>query len=100
MTDGTLLNNAETLQQVSVDPKVYAELLYIVQMHQVHGAAHPVDSVEQLVAYVLRCVADGSRRPGSWERGLLEPMGLVADTDEHHIYRSSYGPDSDFVGGE
>jgi hypothetical protein len=81
-------------QQVSIDSLIYAELEYIVQLHQAHGAPYAAESVEHLVAYVLRCVADGSRRPGSWERGLLESMGLVADTDDHHVYRSNYGPEA------
>ena len=50
-----------------------------------------MDSVESLVNYVLSSVADGSRRPGSWERHLLEMMGLVVDSDEHHHYRAQYG---------
>lgn len=48
-------------------------------------------SVEALVDYVLGSIADGSRRPGSWERELLEMLGLVADCEEHHQYRARYG---------
>jgi hypothetical protein len=51
-----------------------------------------MQSVEALAAYVLASVADGSRRPGAWERQLLEHMGLVADCDEHHQYRPHGGP--------
>lgn len=41
----------------------------------------------------LASIADGSRRPGSWERSLLERMGLVTD-DEHYSYRPHYGPEA------
>ena len=54
-----------------------------------------MQSVEDLVGYVLVSVADGSRRPGAWERQMLEMMGLVADCNEHHIYRSQYGKPSE-----
>ena len=88
------MTQAAAPQQVSIDPRIYAELEYMVQLHQAHGAPYAAESVERLVAYVLRCVADGSRRPGSWERGLLESMGLVADADAHHVYRSNYGSEA------
>jgi hypothetical protein len=51
-----------------------------------------MQSVEALASYVLASIADGSRRPGAWERQLLEQMGLVADCDEHHQYRPHGGP--------
>lgn len=76
---------------LEVDPNVYAEFEYMVQLYQRHGAPSGLDSVERLISFVLASVADGSRRPGSWERGLLEPMGLVADCPEHQQYREKYG---------
>jgi hypothetical protein len=77
--------------QIHVDDRIAAELAYIVKLHQLHGAPNPMASIEQLVAFVLQSVADGSRRPGSWERGLLVPMGLVADCADHQQYRAGYG---------
>lgn len=76
---------------VQISPQVLKELEYIVQLHAKHGAPTPVNSVNELVDFVLASVADGSRRPGSWERSILESMGLVADTGEHQVYRSHYG---------
>lgn len=80
---------------IKIDSEVLRELAYIVELHQQHGAPNPVASVEHLVRYVLASVADGSRRPGSWERGMLESMGLVAGCDEHHQYRAGYGRPDD-----
>lgn len=77
--------------QVSIDPAVLKELHYIVELHSKHGAANPFEDVEGLIAYVLSAVADGSRRPGAWERSMLESMGLVAHCDEHEQYRPGYG---------
>lgn len=77
--------------KVEIKDDVARELAYIVALHAEYGAPHPMPSVEALVQYVLSAVADGSRRPGSWERQLLQMMGLVADTDEHHQYRASHG---------
>lgn len=77
--------------KIEVNDDVARELAYIVRLHQEHGAPAKMDSVEQLIGYVLASVADGSRRPGSWERGMLRQMGLVADCAEHHEYRATYG---------
>jgi hypothetical protein len=83
---------------VTIDPAVLKELQYIVDLHRKHGAANPFEDVQRLVAYVLASVADGSRRPGAWERSMLESMGLVAYGDEHEHYRAHYGAAAD--GGE
>lgn len=85
------MTQANAPQQVSIDPRIYAELEYIVQLHQKYGAPCAVGSVDDLVLCALRVVADGSRRPGSWERSVVEMMGLISDADEHHVYRASYG---------
>lgn len=77
---------------ITINEDVARELQYLVDLHQRHGAANPAESVEDLIGFVLASVADGSRRPGSWERSMLESMGLVADSDEHQQYRASYGP--------
>lgn len=77
--------------KIPINASVEKELAYIVELHQQYGAPNRMDSVEALVAFVLLCVADGSRRPGSWERGLLYPMGLVSDCVEHTSYRNDYG---------
>ena len=78
-------------QHIPINAHVVKELNYIVELHQQYGAPNPLPTVEALVGYILASVADGSRRPGSWERQLLELMGLVADSDAHHCYRAHYG---------
>ncbi|WP_043682839.1 MULTISPECIES: hypothetical protein [Burkholderiales] len=77
--------------QITVNSSVLKELEYIVELHRTHSAPNPMDSVAVLIGFVLASVADGSRRPGSWERGMLEQMGLIADCDEHYTYRAQYG---------
>lgn len=74
--------------RVTIDNSVLAELQHIVDLHRRHGAPNPFGDVESLVGFVLACVADGSRRPGAWERTVLEAMGLVADRPEHHLHRA------------
>ncbi len=81
--------------QITISPAVLKELEYMVKLHQEHGAPNPMDSVEQLVGFVLASVADGSRRPGAWERGLLEQMGLIAEGEAHQVYRRDYGAPAD-----
>ena len=76
---------------ININPVIAQELAYIVKLHQQYGAPFPAESVEDLVNTILTSIADGSRRPGAWERQLLDMMGLVADTDKHHQYRAHYG---------
>lgn len=77
--------------KIEINDIIIKELNYMVALHQQHGPNHHWKNVEQLVAVVLSSIADGSRRPGSWERSLLQSMGLVADCEEHHCYRTNYG---------
>lgn len=77
---------------IEIDAGVRKELEYLVELHRRYGAPMPMQSIEALAAYVLASIAEGSRRPGAWERLLLEHMGLVADCDEHHLYRPHGGP--------
>lgn len=76
---------------VQIDAAVYSEFVYMCQLAEKHGSNSGYLQPDRLIAYVLSSVADGSRRPGSWERQMLEMMGLVVDCDEHHEYRSSFG---------
>ncbi|MBL4865528.1 MAG: hypothetical protein JKY67_04035 [Pseudomonadales bacterium] len=76
---------------IKIHPEVLKELQYMIELHQEHGAPAKMESVESLVGYVLASIADGSRRPGAWERQLLEMMGLVAESGEHQNYRGQYG---------
>ena len=77
--------------KIDIDECILAEFEYIVALHKEHGASNHVSSVEELIKIVLSSVADGSLRPGSWERQMLESMGLIADCDDHHQYRNFYG---------
>lgn len=79
--------------RVNIDPEVLAELQYIVDLgNNAEGKAIvKFSTVQELVDYILQSIADGSRRPGSWERGMLRSMGLIAECPEHHVYRNQYG---------
>lgn len=48
-------------------------------------------TVEDLTKHILNHIADGSRRPGSWERQILEMLGIAVDDPRHSIYRQNYG---------
>jgi hypothetical protein len=76
---------------IQINADVFKEFEYMLTLHQKANPDTHFSSVQDLFNYVLASIADGSRRPGSWERGMLEQMGLVADTEEHQIYRKSYG---------
>lgn len=71
--------------QITVDPEIASELAYMLKLQQSCGAAVQLENVD------LASIADGSRRPGSGERGILVQLGLVANGDEHQVYRAHYG---------
>ncbi len=52
---------------------------------------HAFESLEDMIHYILATVADGSRRPGDWERQFLNQMGIVPENSIFHDYRSAYG---------
>ena len=72
-------------------PSVMAELEYLIKLQARSGAPNPFTTVEELLSYVAGAVADGSRRPGAWERQLLDMMGLTPDAPEAQVYRAHYG---------
>ncbi len=77
--------------KIDVDEGIAKEFAYIVELHKNCGADNPQESVESLINYVLLCVAEGSRRPGSREREAIESIGLIANCEEHYEYRARYG---------
>lgn len=79
--------------KIQVDPDVLKEFEYIIKLHKEHGADYQMKNVKDMIDWILASVADGSRRPGSWERDMLWNMGLVANCEEHNVYRADYGPE-------
>lgn len=77
--------------KIEIDNCLVQELEYLIELHQQHGPSTYLETVEQLVGFILASIADGSRRPGAWERQLLYPLGLVANCAEHEHYRERYG---------
>jgi len=77
--------------EIELSDGVAAELDYLVELHNKHGAPNPCETVSELLATVAVAIADGSRRPGAWERQILEMAGLVPDTEEAYQYRATYG---------
>ncbi len=71
------MSEVRETETVEICADLMDELRHLADQHRRHGAPNRQESVEDLVNYVLSAVVDGYRRPGSWEAGLLEPMGLV-----------------------
>jgi len=86
--------------KIEISKELYSEFKYLHELlkksSQKDSACNlSFDTPQELIAYALSSIADGSRRPGSWERGMLESMGLVADCPEHFEYRQTYGKPKD-----
>lgn len=76
--------------KIELNPQLASEFQYIFDLLQLSGD-DAFASPEHLINYVLRAIADGSRRPGSWERSVIYQLGIVADHPLHHVYRATYG---------
>lgn len=63
--------------KLEIPDRLAHDLQDLVTHHQTQGAPNPKATVEDLALYVLEKVAEGSRRPGSWEYELLLLMGLA-----------------------
>jgi hypothetical protein len=81
------------MKTIEISDDIYSEFQYICQLLKENRALKfdLYDTPEKIISHVLSSIADGSRRPGSNERGMLENLGLVADCDEHQVYRQTYG---------
>ena len=80
---------------VTLPAAVVAELDYMIELGRDDSMAYSPKTVEDLIVHVVVAVADGSRRPGAWEREVISMLGLVSSKPEHHFYRSSYGDPAD-----
>lgn len=74
--------------KIEISKDVQKEFEYMAELLTAEGKEW---TASQIVHYVLYSIAEGSRRPGSWERRLLHPMGLVADCAAHEAYRQRCG---------
>ncbi len=73
---------------IKIHPSIYSEFELMAELLRKDGGEQ---SAEDLIEYVLMSIADGSRRPGAWERGMLEQMGILSEQPEQQEYRSNYG---------
>ncbi|MGC3873385.1 hypothetical protein ACPF7Z_08950 [Halomonas sp. GXIMD04776] len=76
---------------ITLPADVHAELEYLTKLQKQHGAAIPWETVEEMMQEVAVAIADGSRRPGAWERQLLDMIGLTPECEEARHYREQYG---------
>lgn len=76
---------------VALPAEIAAELEYLISVTKA-APAGGFGSVADLLRHVAISIADGSRRPGSWERPMLASMGIVSgDEPELRSYRREYG---------
>ncbi len=89
------MNDQKVKLEIMLPQHVADELSYMIELINEAGSmamdANSGYTVEDLAKYILCHIADGSRRPGAWERQMLEMLGLVANDPKHCVYRQSYG---------
>lgn len=81
---------AKVTLTIEIDSIVNDELDYIVKTLQAENNYY-ADSKEKAIAYLCESWADAGRRPGSWERGTFQALGLVPDDKNFNHYRHYYG---------
>ncbi len=77
--------------KIEIDDAVCSELDYMVTLLKKSNSYQEFNAAQDLINYALRSIANGSCRPGSWEREMINSLGLVANCYEHQIYREDYG---------
>lgn len=66
---------ANVKMEIKIHPAIKEALDGIVDNSK--HCANPMHSTEELVGFILMSLADGFNRSGSWERTMLEKMGLA-----------------------
>ncbi|MEX8139999.1 hypothetical protein AB7B51_17510 [Acinetobacter baumannii] len=91
------MNDNNVKIEVALPKPIVSELSYLTRLineyDNIAGYLGLQDTItlSDLIEYVMVHIADGSRRPGAWERQLLEMLGIVPDCDELSVYRQNYG---------
>ena len=62
--------------EIYLNPETVEWLYALQKWHSEDGYGY--DTLEEMMEYVMDCIATGARRPGSWERQMLGMMGLVS----------------------
>lgn len=81
---------------LEVDDDVLSEIDYLMALSK-QDNEFGYKTREKALKHVITSWADASRRPGSWERGCFEQLGLIPYVPELSTYRQVYGNPSDFV---
>ena len=86
--------------ELHLDEDTYRELQYLVDLQQRYRDSVPMaqGSVADLLVYLAAAMADGSRRPGAWERQILEMTGQLPQCGELAHYRAAYGDPANQIG--
>ena len=90
---GTLLGKGKMTTEsltIEIDTGAKKELDFLFKSG-LEDDIHSFETVENMLSYILHSIADGSRRPGAWERQILEMTGIVPNNPIFHEHRSTYG---------
>lgn len=80
----------ERYVNVALPAEIAAELEYLISVTKA-APAGGFESTAELLRHVAISIADGSRRPGSWERPMLVSMGIVSGDESELRSRREYG---------
>ena len=76
--------------EIEIDDSVKAELDYIMMFADKDKNFYYED-IGSVLSYLATAWADAGRRPGSWERGCFNQLGLIPECDQLNYYRQRYG---------
>lgn len=79
--------------QLEITDNVYKELEYMVALKKKDDDdfGPTVENVEDIILELVNAATEGSMRPGSWERQIIQSTGLVSNQPEQKYYRREHG---------
>ena len=67
------------MMRVEINDDQASKIRKIMQDQGLYGAINPQTNMKQFVSTLLSMVIDGYQREGSWEREVLDKLGLMPE---------------------
>ena len=74
--------------RVGINAGIYKKLETLFEEQLKYGCPNRRDSINGMINSILGAVVDGVERSGSWERGMVESMGLIPNDNPLEGWKS------------
>lgn len=76
---------------IDVRADVLSEINYILEVAEIDEKDIYFQDIEGLINYLFTIIADGARKPSSWERSINNQLEIYMDSPVFSVYRAEYG---------